>query len=260
MFFSLFSISSSLLLPPAPCSPPPPSSPRYISFTTDACPKDELDGGGNCKRAGSWLRAIYNDRDDATPVYFAGVPKKPHVYKLFNTWYGNSGQYQNWFTADVAGGGWISTSVHQSEAMEIMIVPANGGAGGTRNNTEDKQTYTMYDNVTGAWISFCTTSCNKDKWIRENKAYRRTDAMTVQLQQVGGGRGSASYRDNLDLAPVAGGSASDSLGVAVPLLPGDTFKGTALALPTGGKACIVRLNITDNCTDLPLACYDVTLQ
>ena len=118
----------------------------------------------------------------------------------------------------------------------------------------------MYDNVTGAWISFCTSSCNSGKWIRENKSYRPADAMTVQLQQVGGGRGSASYRDNLDLAPVEGDSASDSLGVAVPLLPGDTFKGTALALPTGGKACIVRLNITDNCTDLPLACYDVTLQ
>ena len=133
-FSCLFSLSSRSPPPSAPCSPPP-ASHRYISFTTDACPKDELDGGGNCKRAGSWLRAIYNDRDDATPVYFAGVPNKPHVYKLFNTWYGNSGQYQNWFTADVAGGGWISTSVHQSEAMEIMVVPANGGAGG--NNKED---------------------------------------------------------------------------------------------------------------------------
>ena len=117
----------------------------------------------------------------------------------------------------------------------------------------------MYDNVTGFWISFCSSACSEGKWVRESRSYHKADAMTVQLTEVGGGRGGATYRDSLDLGLGSVTAPADGVGVHLPLTPGAMFAGTALALPTDGQDCIVRLNITDNCTDLPLACYDVTL-
>jgi hypothetical protein len=59
------------------------------------------------------------------PLRFEAVVGVPHTYLLFNEW----PSYQNYVSADVAHGGWLSAHADKAHATPFEFVPAGQGVG-----------------------------------------------------------------------------------------------------------------------------------
>eukprot|EP00658_Telonema_sp_P-2_P032994 TRINITY_DN2430_c0_g1_i1.p1 TRINITY_DN2430_c0_g1~~TRINITY_DN2430_c0_g1_i1.p1 ORF type:complete len:654 (+),score=156.53 TRINITY_DN2430_c0_g1_i1:294-2255(+) len=143
----------------------------YVGFALEDAPPGEPAG----TKARVWFRATYAAQKDASPVKLVAVAGKKDVYHLFNMW-GDS-EYQHYLGTDSNNTGFVSSGGLYDPAGKAMPVLMTRVGNSTSR-------YTMTDETTSKYVSYCDGGCSNGKWLRADYT-SESDAMVVELVPSG---------------------------------------------------------------------------